>query len=500
MLLKKKTLQKKLSDYLRYVLYIYVIWLFQAITNAALEIKTQPSLFTSFCQQTTAHGFAYVGQSSNSRIFWIIFIMIAFATNTVHLLSLAMQYTSYPSLQNVYHTNQPPTFPSVTVCNKDPINSRFIIPDDIMELQGRYEFSLVDLLYARFDQLERQRLGHNFSDFIIGCWINEKGIYRNCSDYTTITLFQTSTYFNCYTIKGGFEIRNKLTSAQMTLLLYFDKHESVMYYEETGLYYVDARKTRERGAMIEIHTPNTIPNPRVRATDITPGYSTNLELKQNKIIKLGPPFSLCSNKEYLHNLEAYSYSSDGCRDLCVAQHIGNVCNCTSRKWPLFGMTQAPCLNISRLLGNVISIDVENQPIAPLESCELRDYIDTFDPDKCNCIEKCEYNKYSFIKSERKWLQRSNVFDTYGVFHNTLFMTGPSIAYEEMFHKNLILDYSDEDMDAFIQENFARVEIFFETFGVEVLEEKRMMTLTDLFSGIFTALFNRFILTLMFLYG
>ena len=236
-----------------------------------------------FCRKTTAHGWGRLLYEKHIilKVLWALMTLAAYFMNGWHIMRLVTLYLDYPSEQQMRVEFSSIEFPSLTICNVNPISfssglellqdptSRFYywnnltsggIPEHL-NLTVKEEEVLINRLkqpIAYFENIgdESLILGHQAHDFILRCTFST----YNCS-YENFTLFQTPSYFNCYTFNGGNLSTEKLTTKTtgprhgLSIVLYLENDNGDSLYN--GTYHTLSNIGNAGGVRVMVHPPNT---------------------------------------------------------------------------------------------------------------------------------------------------------------------------------------------------------------------------------------------------
>ena len=93
-------------------------------TTKKKEDGTYTKILYKFLDATTAHGWAHIGriESSPLRTFWFVLTVSALACTLFQVIVMISQYLQYPTQQVSSRDYNDITFPSVSVCNLQPIS------------------------------------------------------------------------------------------------------------------------------------------------------------------------------------------------------------------------------------------------------------------------------------------------------------------------------------------------------------------------------------------
>ena len=180
----------------------------------------------AFFAETTAHGFSQVVKDDVgmvTRIVWGVLIFLAMVISAVHLGLLCSEYSQYNTREKVYVSSEGPTFPSVTICSKSPIRSTFALPASMAAVADEYNIPLNVLMFENVNLSDAYDIGHEFKQFVFGCYSNS--FARVHCDNDSIQVYQSSAFFNCYTIPGGYIATTIGKKTGLTLNVYFNYHD-----------------------------------------------------------------------------------------------------------------------------------------------------------------------------------------------------------------------------------------------------------------------------------
>ncbi|PIK38023.1 putative amiloride-sensitive sodium channel subunit alpha [Apostichopus japonicus] len=327
-----------------------------------------------FANETTAHGIPRIIDRPKliSKIFWSVLVIVAFVVFFWQTYQLAKNYYAFNTKINLINS-QSVAFPAVTVCNLNRLKRSKLINSDRWTDVLMYETDYDDTYYdtqssehtSPIDKLEpsfnpengnvtsatsndteentlarnkrpvsdrigrpsqiptptRQELtdmGHRAEDLILECKFNN----RKC-DHTDFITTQNQEYGNCFTFNGdshgGSFKRITKTGSKFGLHM-------TLYIEHSE--YVGAL-TKDIGVRIMTHPRDIMPNPEDVGLSLSPGFSTNMGIRQVEIKRLPHPHGSCTNgedKNYLMN-NRYNYSILSCQKKCFLNKMASDCNC-----------------------------------------------------------------------------------------------------------------------------------------------------------------------------
>ena len=257
----------------------------------AIETDTA-QIFKEFCEETSCHGFAPLGNSKQNvakQAVWIFLMVAALIGNCVHFGLLIKEYIKYPTHFGVYFSKHAPILPSVTICNTNPIRSTFDIQQlaNISALDAEAKWYHKDVYKYFNPHTIHRNVGHSPS--FIYAWD-----YHHKLDQTQFTLFQNFDNFNCYTIDND----DLYTGADwIHMLLYVD---TKLDWRSPHMYAEDEFDTND-GIIVILHDDKTMPPQIYDPRNINIGYDSStfvpvghfLSIKLSQIVRkiLGDPYN-----------------------------------------------------------------------------------------------------------------------------------------------------------------------------------------------------------------
>ena len=176
-------------------------------------------------QDTSSIGFKHVfgNRSKYQKLFWWSVLTLSFVAVCFHCYNLISSYFEYPTVEEISYVQGESIFPSVTVCNNEPISAanlkRYI---NMSEKSNEYfvkhfnKFKRRDkFLFASVSRDSSFKIGHRLKDLIIYCKF--KGNDKCLHNETNWRLFQSSELFNCYTF---FPYQLESENDELSLILY----------------------------------------------------------------------------------------------------------------------------------------------------------------------------------------------------------------------------------------------------------------------------------------
>ncbi|XP_071837720.1 epithelial sodium channel subunit alpha-like [Apostichopus japonicus] len=269
-------------------------------------------------------------------------------------------------------------------------------------------------------------MGHRAEDLILECKFNN----RKC-DHTYFSRIQNQEYGNCYTFNGdevgtSFQRISKAGSK-------FGLH--LILFVETSEYL--GALTEEVGVRIMTHQGDIMPTPEDVGLSITPGYSTNIAIRQIEIKRLPYPHGDCTNgenKNYLMN-NRYNYSILSCQKKCFLDKMARECNCVMNSYD----------------------DYEGIPMCDRTHRICRQGIEKWfytDIEQCDCPAPCREFVYNTQMTFSLWPDARY----YHYLKQDLLRTKNDIVYKTI-----------EDVRA-ARDNLVKVKVYFQELNYELVEQ------------------------------
>jgi hypothetical protein len=386
------------------------------------------------------------------KIFVTLFLLTASVLASYTTLDLILTYLEYgvtTTRRTIYEEQK--TFPKVTFCNVNPFTTKYgyeLVRNalnqtliDEMSYNQKYEIayvirSVLSLALENTSISNRQRIGHDLKDVLIGCRFN----FEPCTHEDFVWEWD-SHYGNCYSFNSGMNATKNFVDFKnshlagfafgLQLDLYVNFYENLSWYNSL---------TGGMGAVIRLDNVSHVKDHGLDAIIVSNGVRTNLALKHEYNYIKSKPYSNCdidergqdfdSNLFKLIHASPYDYTSNFCFVQCLQQLNINECNCS---YPLFAsvfgspkcgsVSQIQCvLNVyyTKFLGERNFIENNCSKECPLE-CNSTQYKYTSDYNELigdvyfNLLKKNKYLKEDFLERTlntemaRKSVSKINIF-------------------------------------------------------------------------------------------
>ncbi|XP_030832950.1 amiloride-sensitive sodium channel subunit alpha-like [Strongylocentrotus purpuratus] len=321
-----------------------------------------------FSNETTLHGIRYlIGRGHLLiRLCWLAIVVLAFALLVMQAQIVYQDFRSSPYSTKIDIVSEVvKTFPAVTVCNDNKIrrsqlyNTKYeglididdggrstegrsstrdkssdnvwaSVKDDY-DWQGFYSASSADdfsdfINVVNPTKAELNDYGHTLEDFVIQCTYNQK----SCNMSADFTVLQNRHYGNCFTFNfgDGDDEPPRVTSKTGALSGNVEccgLHLSLMVDEEEYM----GLLAPNRGAMVVIHAPNTVPFPEDDGINLETGSAISIGIREEVIQRL-PKFSQCVVDRKIGtntSISGTNYTVRCCLKICYQQSLLERCSC-----------------------------------------------------------------------------------------------------------------------------------------------------------------------------
>ncbi|ESO95709.1 hypothetical protein LOTGIDRAFT_160261 [Lottia gigantea] len=489
--------------------------------------QTVLSLVAELGSESNAHGLARVvtSRETKRKVIWALLVIIGFTAATLQLSLLVRKYLQFQVVEvSEIKDSMPVEFPSVTVCNIEPISLRKLrlminnSESDLVQwltFVNHFNFgpqqAHLTSIRAFYENLgdAAENLSHDINDFMIHCRFNQE----LCS-VANFTSFFDGNYYSCYTFNSG-SVEKLLMHATgpqngLSLILSLDNDDPP--YGTYGMYHINSNILHSAGVRVVIHAPNTMPSPVDHGFDVPPGYSSSIGLNAVMHTRLSEPFGNCTNKE-LDGYKSYKNTFFSCLQLCQQRIIIKNCGCKSSSLP---EVLDPNITFCGVVPNWQEIlnrstEYKNKTIAvPNLACEEK-YVVEMANDRsyefsCKCYQPCDETTYQKAVSLSYWpLEFYQLHALQVFFDTTIKQNFMHEAYTYLARlgnldhsmdpndtrRNEILqqsyNLSDKDQaeraSNLIRQNLLRLNVYLE--GLSVVEFRQMAAygLADLFADI-----------------
>eukprot|EP00794_Sanderia_malayensis_P010268 gene10268-11323_t len=424
------------------------------------------SLFKDFSDRSTTHGISAIGYSEAilARIAWVFIFLFLFGYMVFTTMTAIQSYLSYDTVTkvSVRHVDNI-TFPSITICRNNEVSRSFLTNDFIGQLKERIN-ELSKLNKTSHSELNaiRQNISlsislqmenHNMTipsdpPMILksipgACTFGYQKPCNFTSDFKRT--YRKDKYAKCFT----FNSKNAKKYVQYGSGPLFGL-SMILYANQTD-YVPLAGNIDGVGFTVYTHSSDTLPFIGVGGVLVAPGHVTRITVsKSNHVLKKAPYKSNCSDGVGILNYFPGRYSVLTCKVSCVLHSVYRKCGYAD-----------PLLKES--LNNL----VERETTAEMLKCRDAVVLAMFNErdDACQCPSPCYAEIFTPTVSFSKWPSRVDM-------EALRYTLSPVLGKEP---RNI--------SDDFILDNFAKVDIYFDTLVVNEYLEKDTGDFYDLLSDI-----------------
>ena len=364
------------------------------------------------------------------------------------------------------------------------------LSDDIARFEEFTGFGIDDIvlsptgLFGNIGHGDLEGLGHSLNDFVLSC----RYMSDNCDMERDWVHFLHPDYFNCYTYVGGTQSGKIATGPNngLSIVLYLENIvNGFQTYNKT--YNVYSNIQNAFGVRLDIHGPDTLPTPSETGIDAMPGHSTSIGMQQKILKKLPLPWGDCTGRKSLKGLNEFAYTTKGCLEICRAKYVYDKCDCIPLINPvpdnMANDNYRHCMHLDNTSAAFTNLMQNTQ-------CNVREHKEFVSEQTknqiCDCKEACNYRSHDILASASIWPASIYNFDMF----NEYVIARPD-ANELLAYNQLIDTYTDAyhgitdgtEFSNLINQNFARINIYFETQKVIEIRQSASMTLADLFANV-----------------
>ncbi|CAL1540639.1 unnamed protein product [Lymnaea stagnalis] len=290
-------------------------------------------------------------------------------------------------------------------------------------------------MFSKLPKKTREEVGHQLDDMLMKCsFAGRKCILANFKRR------HSTNYGNCYTLENDkFISRKSGPSGGLEMILYLETNE---YLE--GI-------TSGKGAQVVIHELGTLPFPDDEGIAVTAGEQTMIGLRQMQITRLDGVYGPCKSVDDFMQKYKIKYTRNTCLKICQQNLIMETCHCYDE--------------IYQDINDVMKISDKDTPCqnASQITCVTRVKW-RFDDNasSCACDSPCSEKVYGRNVASRMW---------------------PSDSVASLMVESMRTTKKDLAVSTDVQEDFIKLNIYFEELNFEELEEQIDYEFTQLMSDV-----------------
>ena len=329
--------------------------------------------------------------------------------------------------------------------------------------------------FTKFTQDELVGNGHQKEDFIVQCVFDGE-----VCDITWFHKFQHVSYGNCFSFNSVINAQGKsqyLGEARYTSKVGSENGLALSLFLEADEYLgVMGHKT---GVRVVLHNSDEYPPLLTKGMQVNAGSATTISIRQQTVLRRSDPFSDCAETwpdflELNSIYKKYRYTLEFCKYLCYQKTLAEVCGCADT----FDWNFTDNSDIQEKAKS--NCDVWNN----VDYNCLTSVFDEFNEGQrsCGCPNSCSDISYRSTLSSALWPSAA-----YTAHFISLMKKSNSSKVRKFINTALSQAYNDEWAKSILQErvedNFARVEISFETLVYQRIKESPKYNLSTLFGTI-----------------
>ncbi len=338
--------------------------------------------------------------------------------------------------------------------------------------------------YMRLNVDLRKAIGHLFGTNQIVELKNNTGMFRTCSfrgesclDPDLWEMSNVPGYGNCYTFNAAYNDKDDKAPRNATLTGVSNGLSIELFLDQYN--YMLKGLSQKAGVRAVIHSPHSFPMIDATGIDLSPGMASSLAIQMNDITRKRPPFkSMCIDEWTETELdisimaeEKPQYSYSVCQGHCVQLTVIAECDCyhTQLDMSLIDMDKVKFKNFTRPC-NRLPNEANNDYTCFSKILAEYDVGDR----KCDkCRNACAETHYTSALTTSRW--PSNQY-------------WRTLARElQMNEEWLYNEYYYESIQNLIQEDYLKIDIYFQTLNVRKVMQEAKYTGESLFAALGGAL-------------
>ncbi|XP_076464690.1 FMRFamide-activated amiloride-sensitive sodium channel-like [Babylonia areolata] len=440
--------------------------------------RTAMTLIRELGSESNAHGVARIIRSRDKRrkVLWGLLVLLGVGSAVSQLSSLVHKYLQYQVVEvSEIQDGHPVEFPSVTLCNIEPISWRKLqallnstssssssfSSSSSSTTSSSASSSVRDWLQflETFDFGEQQahlrsirafhenvgeegvlHVRHSLSESLLHCRFNK----RPCSTANFSTSFD-GNYYSCFTFNAEDGRKRLIVHSTgpehgLSVVMFLDNNHAPL--GSYGLYTLDTPILHSGGARVMVHAPHTLPIPAQQGQDVAPGYSTSVAVRPVLHSRLARPYGNCSDSR-LRGLASFTSTYSTCIAVCQQELIAQSCRCRSSALPhLPALSDLPYCGHVRRWRHMLR-HAQALPRAqhlPQLRCELR-ALERLKNDRryeaqCGCNHPCGELSYRMSTSMSYWPTELYQFHALGQLYGDTILKSPLGRAYSLHHSNI----------------------------------------------------------------
>ena len=216
------------------------------------------------------------------------------------------------------------------------------------------------------------------------------------------------------------------------------------------------------GARVLVHDPRVLPDLQTESFPIAAGEATFIAVKMEVVNRKGSPYGSCTENwpESLMLDEAFKkkwpkYTQESCIKKCVSNEVLRKCMCDDTYG---GIWTDQCK-----WHDQTSSECRKQIYSDFKSGSLT----------CDCPPSCYTTEYKVKQSRSSWPSKQ-----YSPFFASKMLESESKKIVKYMSNLINVSHSAEEIKKDIQENFVRLEIFYEALNFAMIKEKAEYDMWD----------------------
>lgn len=499
-------------------------------SRSSVVAASMRDVLVSFCRWTSVRGMPHVVRCENAYISatWATFVVIMCVVNMVLVALLLRRYASFNTIENIKRDRDASVeFPSVTVCNVDPVNTdRIYCLRNISKerCEGLEQFrdtlsayakvkqflsnpkknapitslmedtSKIAIFYQLIGTMAAAAIGHQKDDFIIRdfcrVWYYEPDgnqVEKSCTEAKVVfDQLVIHNHFNCYMVSVN-DTQISQAVRRLSMVLYLDEEEDLKCRPHCTHEF-----TEVGGGKALVHPFRTYPEIEKRGVNLLPGASNQLLINEvrktmNKFPRGSPclndpkslkvmGFKVFDNGSTVPAKEEMNYTQLLCTSLEYQKLLIQECNCLDALLPIPWQANKTdfvfCGNI-----NLTNVKTNLQ-------CQRRVKAESQQKINDMCEMPCEDLEYFVELTQLRWPQKPQILNHYKKIKDRVYFERKLKVYEEIDEmENPTLALNKLRNTNTFEQNFLQMEVLRTSFDVIQYKEEMEYTLPTVLSQI-----------------
>ena len=430
------------------------------------DFESPASLVKEYFESTTTHGLSRIHLARNvyTRSLWLIIFLVVFGLLVASICQLVTKATGHNVITNIKtELHNGLELPAITFCNGKPFRESElskVLPEGFEYRLESPKNTLMKLAIglSNLTDADLKEIGHSMEIFLMkkmqSCFF--RGKMCNFTDFKTVT---TPVHGNCFTFNPKDRKQKKVDGGSgLFTLVNINQDENI-----PGV----IPWTSIAGVKVMVHHPNETFS-ETQAIYLAPGTWTDIKIEKKIIKRLPHPYpGKCSQEATMEKSFGIPirYTTEMCEYMCYFDEQNKWCGYTA---PEFSSSVKSVISQFGAKAKDINMKYKIAYKQAQMKC-LLDFDDLFTKGgiKCNCPPPCYEEQFKVTTSNAVW--------------------PPLNRAQELLYELKSLRWVEMAFDSWtastLYNNILAVNIYFNDFTVETVEQKPAYTMSDFASDL-----------------